>query len=53
MLIAFLIAVLFYFQIINGLLGVLFLVFAIVILVPSLFRFSILYKLFGIDTTNL
>ncbi|QLE02823.1 DUF2892 domain-containing protein [Galbibacter sp. BG1] len=50
--IAFLIAVLFYFQILQGLVGVIFLVFAIVILVSCLFRFSLIYKILGINTNH-
>ncbi|MDG3583774.1 YgaP family membrane protein [Galbibacter pacificus] len=50
--IAFIIAVLFYYQIISGIIGVALLLFAIAILLTSLFRFSPLYKIIGIDTNK-
>ncbi|WP_335966161.1 DUF2892 domain-containing protein [Galbibacter sp. PAP.153] len=50
--IAFIIAVLFYYQIISGFIGVALLLFAIAILLTSLFRFSPLYKIIGIDTNK-
>ncbi|MEL4308169.1 YgaP family membrane protein [Joostella sp. CR20] len=50
--IAFVIALLFYFQIISGLFGVACMLFAIVLLLSCLFRFSLVYKLFGFDTNK-
>lgn len=49
---AFIIALLFYFQILKGLVGVIFMLFAIAILITCLFRFSLVYKLMGIDTNG-
>ncbi|EIJ39654.1 YgaP family membrane protein [Galbibacter orientalis] len=48
--IAFGIALLFYFQIIKGIFGVALMLFAIALLLTCLFRFSILYKIIGINT---
>lgn len=51
-LIAFVIAVLFYFQIIKGILGVMLMLLAIVILLTCFFRVCPLYKMCGISTNK-
>lgn len=48
--ISFLIAVLYYYNIISGFLGIALMVVAIVLLITSLFRFCPLYRILGKDT---
>ncbi|WP_324298684.1 DUF2892 domain-containing protein [Galbibacter sp.] len=50
--IAFVIAMLFYFQILKGLLGVVFMLLAIAMLLTCFFRVCPLYKVCGISTNK-